>query len=262
LLLPARRLAVKARLQERRQDLPAPAATETRLTLLDGFELVCDDRAVALPHGAQRFVAFLALSRRPLLRPYVAGALWPETLDERAHANLRSTLWRLHRCTQELVEARGNQLQLGDDVSVDLQDAQLVARRLLDDTPDETRLGLALAVLGRDLLPDWYEDWVVIEREQFRQLRLHALDALCARLTEAGRTGEALEAGMAALAGEPLRESAHRALVRVHLAEGNIGEAIRQYRFCRRLLREQLGVSPSEQMKELVRGVTTQETGA
>ena len=250
------------RLQRRRQDLPAPGAAETRLTLLDGFQLVCDDRAVALPHGAQRFVAFLALNRRPLLRPYVAGALWPETLDERAHANLRSTLWRLHRCNGELVEAQGNQLQLGADVSVDLHEAQVLARRVLDGTPGETRLGLALATLARDLLPDWYEDWVLIEREQFRQLRLRALDALCERLTGRGRTGEALEAGLAALAGEPLRESAHRALVRVHLAEGNVGEAIRQYRLCRRLLREQLGVGPSEQMEELVRGVTTQETSA
>jgi DNA-binding SARP family transcriptional activator len=253
---------VTTRLQRRRQDLPAPGAAETRLTLLDGFQLVCDDRAVALPHGAQRFVAFLALNRRPLLRPYVAGALWPETLDERAHANLRSTLWRLHRCNGELVEVQGNQLQLGADVSVDLHEAQVLARRVLGGTPGETGLGLALALatLARDLLPDWYEDWVLIEREQFRQLRLRALDALCERLTDAGRTGEALEAGLAALAGEPLRESAHRALVRVHLAEGNVGEAIRQYRLCRRLLREQLGVSPSEQMEELVCGVTTQET--
>jgi DNA-binding SARP family transcriptional activator len=253
---------VTTRLQDRRRDVRAPASAQTRLTLLDGFQLVCNDRVVLLPHGAQRFVAFLALNRRPLLRPYVAGALWPETTDERAHANLRSTLWRLHRCNQELVEARGNQLQLGADVSVDLHDAHVLARRLLDGTRGETRLGVALAELARDLLPDWYEDWALIEREHFRQLRLRALDALCERLTDAGRTAEALEAGLAALAGEPLRESAHRALVRVHLAEGNVGEAIRQYRLCRRLLREQLGVGPSEQMEELVRGVTTNETGA
>ena len=68
------------------------------------------------------------------------------------------------------------------------------------------------------------------------------------RLTGAGRFAEAFELGLAALAGEPLRESAHRALVRVHLAEGNVGEAVRQYELCRSLLREKLGVEPSEQM--------------
>jgi DNA-binding SARP family transcriptional activator len=241
--------------------VPRQAATETRLTLLDGFELVCDGVTVDLPRGAQRFVAFLALNRRPLLRQYVAGTLWLDTPDERAHANLRSTLWRLHRCNGGLVEARGHQLQLGTRVAVDLHEAQLLARRALDGTTGESPLGLLPALAG-DLLPDWYEDWLWIEREQFRQLRLRALDALCEQLMREGRTGEALEAGLAALAGEPLRESAHRALVRVHLAEGNIAEAIRQYRLCRSLLREQLGLGPSEQMEALLRGVTMQETGA
>ena len=72
------------------------------------------------------------------------------------------------------------------------------------------------------------------------------------RLTGAGRLKEALDVGLAAVAGEPLRESAQRALVRVHLAEGNVGEAIRQYRLYRRLLSEQLGIEPSRLMEDLV----------
>ena len=42
-----------------------------------------------------------------------------------------------------------------------------------------------------ELLPDWYDDWVLLERERFRQLRLHALDALCDDLTRAGRHWDA-----------------------------------------------------------------------
>ena len=229
-------------------------STGTRLTLLNGFDLVCDGVTVPLPMSAQRLVAFLALHRRPALRAFVAGALWLETSEERAQANLRSTLWRLHRCNKELVEVRGHQLRLGPRVQVDLLEAETFARGALDETP----VGLEVSpdVLTVDLLPDWYDDWALIEREQFRQLRLRALDALCERLTRAGRFGEALELGLSALAGEPLRESAHRALVRVHLAEGNIGEAIRQYELCRSLLGERLGVEPSQQMDKLLAGVT------
>jgi DNA-binding SARP family transcriptional activator len=91
-------------------------------------------------------------------------------------------------------------------------------------------------------------------------LRLRALDTLCERLTRAGRLDAALEVGLAAVAGEPLRESSHRALIRVHLADGNVAEAIRQYRLCRRLLREQLDLEPSDQMAELLRGVHVLET--
>jgi DNA-binding SARP family transcriptional activator len=225
-----------------------------RLTLLRAFELVCDDGAIPLPMSAQRVVAFVALHRRPLQRAYVAGSLWLDTPDERAQANLRSALWRLQRSDRRLIEANGSQLRLGAGAEVDLREAEALARRVLADGAAES-LDLELSALDGDLLPDWYDEWVLLERERFRQLRLRALDALCERLTRAGRLREALEAGHAAVAADPLRESAHRALVRVHLAEGNAAEAIRQYRLFRRLLRERLGIAPSTNMEELIREI-------
>lgn len=240
---------------------PRAASVGTRLTLLNGFELVCDGEPVRLPMSGQRLVAFLALQNRLLLRSYVAGILWLDTSDDRAQANLRSTLWRLHKCHHRLVEVRAQQLRLGSEVEVDLREAEVLVRGELEHVATASLDPIPHALVC-DLLPDWYEDWVLIEREQFRQLRLRALDALCERLTRAGRYGEALETGLAALAGEPLRESAHRAVIRVHLAEGNPGEAIRQYRLCRRLLAEQLGVEPSRQTEELMGDVTVAETAA
>jgi DNA-binding SARP family transcriptional activator len=234
--------------------LPAGSAG-TQLRLLSGFELVCNGLTVPVPAGAQRLVAFLALHRRPALRGYIAGSLWPETSEERAHANLRSTLWRLQRCSKDLVDVQGPQLCLGSRVRVDLLEAEALARGLLVQPLVDCREPW-LDVLAFDLLPDWYDDWMLIERERFRDLRLRAQDALCERLMSAGRFTEASELGLSALASEPLRESAHRALVRIHLAEGNIGEAVRQYEFCRRLLGERLGVKPSAEMDRLFDGVT------
>jgi DNA-binding SARP family transcriptional activator len=78
---------------------------------------------------------------------------------------------------------------------------------------------------------------VLLDRERTRQLSLHALEALCSRWTEMRRFGQAVQAGLAAVAGEPIRESAHRILMKAHLAEGNPGEAIRQYRTYERCFR-------------------------
>ena len=232
-------------------------STETRLTLLNSFAILRGGYALQLPPGAQRVVAFIALHEHPLERAYVAGSLWLHTPEERAHANLRSALWRIRRVGQRLIETTGAQLRMGSEVTVDLREAEKVARRTL---AHGAPIDLDVAPLMGDLLPDWYDEWVLLERERFRQLRLCALEALCRRLTNAGRLNEALVAGLAAVAGEPLRESAHRALVSVHLAEGNVGEAIRQYRFCERLLREQLGVAPSASMEELVGGIDALDT--
>lgn len=227
-----------------------PAGRRTRLTLLDAFG-VWGATQVRLPLSAQRLVAFLALHEHPLQRAYVACSLWLDSPDERAHANLRSALWRIQRTGLRLVRVAGSQLVLDEDVSVDLREARTLARRVVEDptgVDDVDPLSLA-----GELLPDWYDDWLVFEREQHRQLRLHALELLCDRLTRDGRVAKALEAGLAAVMSEPLRESAHRAVIRAHLAEGNRAEAIRQYELCRRVLQSQLGIEPSPSIAALLR---------
>ena len=89
-------------------------------------------------------------------------------------------------------------------------------------------------------------------RERLRQLRLHALEAAAAQLSALGSYGLALDAALTALRADPLRESAHRAVIRVHLAEGNVAEARRAFRQCRLLLRRELHVEPSPQTARMV----------
>jgi len=228
------------------------------LSLLDAFDLRFGGEPVPLPPSAQRLLALIALHERPLLRPYVAGTLWLDTTEDRASANLRSSLWRLNRPGRKLVEATNLQLRLAPEVRVDVRETAELAHRLLTKPGgwQDGEIDLDLARLTGELLPDWYDDWVFIERERLRQLSLHALEALGERLLAAKRLGEALETALAAIAMEPLRESAHRLLIRIHVEEGNAGEAIRQFEFCRRLFRDQLGLSPSPQLAQLVETVT------
>ena len=96
-----------------------------------------------------------------------------------------------------------------------------------------------------DLLPGFYDDWVLMERERIRQRILHALEALSENLTAAGRFADAIEAAMLATSAEPLRESAQRTLIRAHVAEGNLTEACRSYRAYHELMHRELGVTPS-----------------
>ncbi len=229
--------------------MPPPSVS---VSLLGGFELTSDGRVVPVPGSVERVVAFLALHERALQRPFVAGALWPDVPEDRAGASLRSALWRLRRSSEGIVRTPCDHLGLAGGVTVDLHVATLIAHRILTASPGVDPPEGEGVILTGDLLPDWSEDWVLLERERFRQLRLHALERLCDQLAAAGRYGEATEAGLAAVAGEPLRESAHRALIRAYLAEGNRAEAIRQYDRFRTLLHEELGVGPSPFLEELV----------
>ncbi len=224
-----------------------------RLTLLGAFDLSVGGESIPLPMNGQRVLVFLALHGRSLLRPFVAGSLWLDSSEDRAAGSLRSALWRLNR-RHRFIETNGERLQLSPDVAVDVDAAAAQARRLLDPAEPECPSPDCL-LLSRDLLPDWYDDWVAVERERFRQLRVHALERLCDRLVEAERFGEAIEAGLAAMKSEPLRESAHRALVRAHLAEGNRSEALAQYRRFKLLLHDELRLAPSPKMESLIASV-------
>jgi DNA-binding SARP family transcriptional activator len=222
-----------------------------RLFLLGGFELRCAGQDVAVARSGQRLLALLALQARPLERLWVAGTLWLDATEERAGASLRSALWRLPQPGgTAVVEATTTHLRLARDLAVDVR--ELAARAEGLDSAAAGADQLEPSALALDLLPDWYEDWVVLERERYRQLRLHALEGLCARLTEAGRFGAAVQAGLAAVAGEPLRESAHRTLIQAHLAEGNPGEAVRQYHLYHRLLAGELAIEPSAAIRGLI----------
>ena len=93
---------------------------------------------------------------------------------------------------------------------------------------------------------------MLLEAEDWRQLRLHALEALAVRLIALGRWGEAANAAGAAVRAEPLRESARAALIQAHLAEGNQSEAVREFTRYRTLLDAELGVAPTPRLHELL----------
>ncbi|MFD3587723.1 BTAD domain-containing putative transcriptional regulator [Streptomyces sp. NPDC058683] len=218
------------------------------LRLFGAFRLEGANGSIAVPASAQRLLAYLGLHRRAS-RSVVAGTLWPEVAEEHALGSLRTVLWRLRRMRQPAVRSDGDSLCLADGVSVDVDDFTRAALRLAGSlqAPGEAPPPLVL-LESAELLPGWDEEWVHPERERLRQLRLHALESLSVRLTARGRYALALEAALRCVAIEPLRESAHCAVVAVHLAENNVVEAIRHYEAFRRLLREELGLEPSARL--------------
>jgi DNA-binding SARP family transcriptional activator len=221
----------------------------TRLHLLDGFELRTAGVTVELRPASQRVLAFLALAGKSVGRSYTAFRLWPDKSEDRALANLRSALWRLPQQRAPLVEATPLQVRLHHDIWVDARDG---IRELRDAALDEVIGDRHDATVSGELLPEWYDDWIVVERERLRQLRVHALEEACGRLLAQGRVPDAIDVGLRAVSMEPLRESAHRLVIEAHLAEGNVGEALRQYERCRRQLEQDLGVRPSNAVTALL----------
>lgn len=199
-----------------------------------------------VPEGSKQLLAFVALRRRRVERRHAAGTLWPGGDEERAGGNLRSALWRLRRAGIDVLVADKWSLALRVDVLVDLHLMHQWATRLIDGTASAEDLAISPSWADvLELLPGWYHDWVLMERERLRQRMLHALEELSRKLVSAGRFADAVEVAIAAISAEPLRESAQRALIEAHVAEGNLSEARRIWRDYRDLVRRELGVNPS-----------------
>lgn len=229
------------------------------ISMLGAFALKVGGKAIQdLSVGSQRLLVFLALHDRAITRTAVAGTMWPDATEERAGISLRSALSRLDPATRDLILTASAGLGLAETVAVDLRDAQALAHRLLQPGASVLPADLsaeAVAALSKELLPDWYDDWVVAEAEDWRQLRMSALEALAQVLIENGRLAEAASAARSAMKVEPLRESAHASLIRVHTAEGNQTEALRVYdRYCE-LLMSALGLEPTQHLTALVAGI-------
>lgn len=225
-----------------------------RITMFDGLTVrLGDGRLVAdLPQGVQRLVALLGLSGRPA-RPAVAGRLWPDIPEELAQRRLRTTLWRTQKSLPGVVAPGGGALGLGARVGLDVRELCEWGRHVLDPASSAEQCARPHPGMYGELLPGWYDDWIDAERERLRQLRMHVWEALSDKLARAGRYGEAIEAAHEAIRAAPLRESAWRALIRAHAAEGNVDEALRAYARFEEQLGDELGIAPSGELSRLVR---------
>jgi DNA-binding SARP family transcriptional activator len=232
-------------MHEHGSTLPATAVVR----VLGGLALTVGRRRVTVPPGSRRLLAFLALHPGGVDRRAAAGVLWPTVCDARAAGNLRSALWRLQQVGCPLVRTEDTGVFLHDDVVVDLQAVEAWATRVLTGTPTPADLAVDPGRLADlDLLPGWYDEWVLAVGERLKLRVLHALEALSRLLREAGRPAEAVEAVHVAVLAEPLRESGQRALIEAHQAAGDWVAARRQFDAFRLMLRREVGVEPSAEL--------------
>lgn len=197
-------------------------------------------------------MAYLALQPRRVPRALVAGTLWVEGSQQRANGNLRSSLWRLNKRAKDLVDARAQTLSLVSSAWVDTNEVSEASGKLHANGRKASDAELHPDRFAQELLPGWYDEWAMVERERLRQVSLRALEVISERLEARQRYGMAVAAAIAAIGLDPLRESAHRRLISIHLAEGDRPAAIRHYDEYTCQLRTHLGIQPSPRLRTLV----------
>lgn len=216
------------------------------------FRASTSDRILMFPPGCQRVLAYLALNEAAS-RSELAGALWPDHPQTRAQADLRTVLWRLRRTSLAFVEVSGNVLSLQEGVDVDLDEVTDWAQSAIAPTMAtavERRTSPRSA--GLELLPGWDDEWLEAPRARVRMLQIQAFESIASQLLTAGRVPEAVPFVLHVIESDPLRESAQHLLMEIHIRQGNIPEALRQYEIYRTRLRSELGIEPGLRVTSLI----------
>lgn len=230
---------------------------DVALCLTGCFELRVGGSRVPVPHSVERLLAYLGLCPTPVSRGRLAGILWPDTTQQRASNNLRTSLWRLHITQADVVTASENRLSIAPDVAVDVRELLSLSGRLIAAADPECWNSARLLSSHVEVLPDWDDVWVIAERERFRLMRLGALEGTATAMLDHGWSSDALSLALDLVRSEPLRESAWRVVVRAHIAQGNLAEALHAYQSYRWILEEEVGVSPSHLMLALIADLRT-----
>lgn len=201
-------------------------------------------------------LAYLAVHRgSPQTRQHVAGVLWPDSTDTQARTNLRRELHQLRDALPDAdrfltIDAR--QLGWAEDApcSLDVADfeAALAEANAAVERDDEVAFRgaaeRAVHAYRGDLLPGFYDDWVLVERERLRRSCVALLDRLTAVLPEEGAIAPASDLARRRVELEPLEEAGYRRLMELQGRAGDRAAALATYHRCTSVLQRELGVEP------------------
>lgn len=221
-----------------------------QLNLLERWQLFCGNTEVHIASRQQRLISALALYG-PRNRRYLSGLLWPDSPDARALESLRVSLHRISHQIPGLLVNGGSVLSLADHLDVDLHQCREQVRTCINPGSNSGEDPCLAHVLHSELLPGWYEDWVVLEQHRFRDFRLNTLILHAKRWLDCGEAEKAAAAARSALTLEPINETCVWLLMRAELKMGNRAGALYTFKNFRATLARELGVNPSDQLMKL-----------
>jgi serine/threonine protein kinase/DNA-binding SARP family transcriptional activator/WD40 repeat protein len=224
--------------------------TTLHVSLLGRFSTDLDGETIEIRSRiSQSLFAYLVLHREtPLRRELLAGKFWPDSNETNARNNLRQALWQIRSALgQDVFTADKVTLSVDPDLEwiVDIDALSVDASASVD------KILAAADVYHGDLLPGFYDDWVILEREHIRGTYTQLMERLLDKLIEAKRWPEVSEWAERWIALGHIPEPAFRGLLTAQAAKGDLTGVSTVYQRCVDMFQRELGMDPSQQTKKL-----------
>jgi DNA-binding SARP family transcriptional activator len=230
---------------------------EFQIRLFQSWQLLWGEEVVHVAARQQRLITALAING-PRPRSYLVGLLWPEHAEPRALESLRVTVHLVTRQLPGLLINRGSVLSLSELADVDLHRLRSQIRQLGQVRVNGNAASCLYDLRHADLLPGWYDDWVIFEQSRLRQDRLHGLLFIARESLERCAYEIAAEAAEAALELEPLYERAVSFLMQAERQQGNNASALQAFARYQVQLNLEMGIAPSDAIRKLATSVRCQ----
>ncbi|HNO93050.1 MAG TPA: BTAD domain-containing putative transcriptional regulator, partial [Anaerolineales bacterium] len=230
--------------------------------VLGGFAFNHDGGDVKGLH-AERLMLFLSYllvnyNSTPT-RKQISFLFWADSTEEQARTNLRNILHHLRKALPELdsileVDTQFICLRSDADLSLDVRSfksALAFAKASKNDAERIAHLQEAVSQYRGELLPGFYDDWILAAREECHQAYANALFELSKLHEDARQYTDAIQAVNRLLRVDALNESAYLQLMRLHALNDDRAGALQVYHTCSTVLMRELGVEPSQDIKRL-----------
>lgn len=225
-----------------------------KICLLGSFEVRYDQNLIKISRrSAQSLFAYLVLNGGTFhQREKLARLLWPDTPETKARGNLRHALWRIRKMLQS---DPTQEYFLADDFTIAFNSSceyrfDVAELKRADEHKCADGLISALSVYRGELLPGFYDEWVILERGYLNFVFEHNMARLMAALQSEDRWLDILYWGEYWITFGQRPEPAYRALMCAHMKKGDIPKVAETYERCVRSL-DEIGLDPSEQTRVL-----------
>ncbi|HET9914294.1 MAG TPA: BTAD domain-containing putative transcriptional regulator, partial [Anaerolineales bacterium] len=230
-----------------------------QIRLLGQFDVRVDGKRVVISSRAgQSLFAYLVLTAgTPHRREKLGGIFWPDISDENARRNLRQELWRIRKAISAQ-QTNASDYLLAEELAITFNrkaEYWLDAAQMERPDADLESLTSNLALYQGELLPGFYEDWVVLERERIQRVFEAKMEKLLEQLVREERWTAVLEQAERWLALGTTLEPAYRALMLAYGSRGDMAKVSSIYQRCMTELSEQFGLDPSAETRALYDGL-------
>lgn len=218
--------------------------------LLGQFDIALDGVPIEITsRSSQSLFSYLILNPNTAYRrEKLAGQFWPEASESNARNSLRQALWRIRRAfhpganeESDFFIADGFTIGFNPNANYVL-DADLLKE---DQASSAEDLIQAVSAYKGELLPGFYEEWIVLSRESLQVAYEHKMHLLLEKLVAAEAWQDVIKWGEHWIAQGQVPEIAYRGVMIAHGGLGDTSKVAAVYQRCVEALREELDVQPS-----------------